>query len=321
MFANPENDAPATPPRPEDADGAARLVGVEIELGGLSEADAAATVAEILGGEARIRDGAEWLVSGGALGDVEVLLDTRFRRKLADAGGADVMSAARAVIPVEIVCAPARPSELVEIDRLCAALRARGASGSRDGMLLGLGVHLNVTATGETLDDILPTLTAYALLEDLLRRQMKIDAARRLLPFTDPYPRALVDALAEAPPQDMDGLVRLYLEHTPTRNRGLDMLPLLATVAPRRVAAASRDSKPVSARPAYHYRLPDSRIDEPDWSVTLEWNRWVEIERVAAAPDLLDALKEGWRAHRASWTTIRGDWADKAAEICADHAR
>lgn len=38
----------------------------------------------------------------------------------------------------------------------------------------------------------------------------------------------------------------------------------------------------VKARPAYHYRLPNCLIDEPDWRLAREWNTWVAVERLAA---------------------------------------
>lgn len=171
-----------------------------------------------------------------------------------------------------------------------------------------------------TAAEVRPILTAYALLEDALRGGRRVDMTRRLLPFTDPYPRAFVDALVERQDCDMDELIDLYLRETPSRDRGLDMLPLFAEIAPERVARATEGDPAIGARPAFHYRLPDCRIDEAGWSIALEWNRWVEIERIAGAPDVLRALCEAWRAHRTSWTTLRGDWATTAAGIVEDAA-
>ena len=71
----------------------------------------------------------------------------------------------------------------------------------------------------------------------------------------------------------------------------------------------------ISPRPTYHYRLPDCRIDEPHWSLALEWNRWVRIEEIAGDADLIAALCEGWQAHRARFAPRRSVWADEAARI------
>ena len=81
---------------------------------------------------------------------------------------------------------------------------------------------------------------------------------------------------------DEDALIGDYLEANPTRNRALDMLPVLATLQEERVLAAAKESENVKARPTFHYRLPNCLIDDRSWSFGVEWNRWVEVERLAA---------------------------------------
>jgi hypothetical protein len=193
-------------------------------------------------------------------------------------------------------------------------MRKAGAEGTQAGALLGYGVHFNPEITGETLNDILPTLQAFALLEDHIRTAHPIDLSRRALPFVDPYPRALVDRLAEDRFADMDELIDTYLELAPSRNYGLDMLCLFKHLNEEKVSAAM-DASSTSARPTYHYRLPDSRVDEPDWSLGLEWSQWCLVEQVANDAALLDELKAAWRDHRASLVTIRTDWPDRVATI------
>ena len=315
MFEGLSSTRPERLPRATTAAGEARRVGVEIELTGLPEAEVAEVAADVLGGAVDESSPTSYTVSDTALGDIEIILDTRFRTQIEERSPDIGLTLARTVVPVEIVTPPILPEEIVRLDDLREALRRRGAVGTRDGVLLGLGVHLNVAVAGESLGDVMPVLTAFALLEDVLRAERKVDWTRRLLPFTDPYPRALIDGLVDRPPADMTGLMELYLSETPTRNRGLDMLPFFAHLAPERVAQAIPRGKSTSPRPAYHYRLPDCLIDEPDWTLALEWNRWVRIERVAETPELLDALCGAWRQHRGSWTTVRPDWAKTAAAV------
>jgi hypothetical protein len=62
------------------------------------------------------------------------------------------------------------------------------------------------------------------------------------------------------------------------------MLPIFATIDEHKVAVAAKDFDKVKARPAFHYRLPNSLVDDPAWSIALEWNRWCEVERLAADP-------------------------------------
>lgn len=295
-------------PEPTAA-GVPRKAGVEIEFGGLTEAAAARIVTETLGGRVRERTAHELIVEGTDWGDVEVCLDTVWRDKaggrLADLG----LDLSRAVVPVEIVTPPLAPDQLPALDALRGALRAAGAQGSRDGLLLGFGLHLNPEVAAGTVEAILPVARAFALLEDWLRKADPIDPARRLLPFVDPWPRRLVDRLAgEAADWDLPALIDAYLAETPTRNRGLDLLPLFRHLDAPRVAAALDAADAVSARPTFHYRLPDCRIDEPGWRIAYDWNRWVMVERLAADARALDRLAGEWLDYRAALTTTRGDW-------------
>lgn len=305
------------------SDGAPRRVGVEIEFGGLTEAEVARIVAGMFGG--RISGDGEFrlVVEGSAIGDVEVVLDTAWRsaagNRLAELG----LELSRAVVPVEIVTEPRDPDMLMpSMERLCVTLRERGALGSRDGFFLGFGVHLNVEVAAMTAPAIVPVLRAYAFLEDWLRATRPLDPSRRLLPFVDPYPRRLVDALADPEAADwtLPMLTGRYLDLNASRNRGLDMLPILRAIDEDAVTDALWDASAVHARPAFHYRLPDSRIDEPDWSLADLWNRWCLVERIAADADMLDRLAQAWRAHRASLTTLRGDWADTVDELLSGRA-
>ena len=277
---------------------------------------AAGLLAGRLGGNAREEAPGRWKVLGSALGDFEIYLDSRPLQKLEHEGlGRQLRDLARSVVPLEIVSTPLEVAQIAELDKALRTLALAGATGTSGGVLLGFGVHFNPEAVSLTHADIAPVLTAYALIEDHLRRVAGIDMSRRLLPWVDPYPRALVDRLA-APdaPGDMRRLIDTYLEHAPSRNHGLDMLCLFAQIDRTRVARVM-DMEQISARPTYHWRLPDCRIDEPNWSLAGEWNRWVLVERVAGNPALLDRLKSAWREHRASFTTIRADWAWRVQEL------
>jgi len=133
---------------------------------------------------------------------------------------------------------------------------------------------------------------AFALLEPWLRARDPLDLSRRVLPFTAPFPRAFADALAAAPELDTAGLFDLVDRHLSSRNHALDLLPAYAHLAPARFARHPAAGGAVSARPAYHFRMPESRIDEAGWSLGYEWRRWWLVERVAADPDLLGRLAE-----------------------------
>jgi hypothetical protein len=303
-------------PQPSRADGAPRRCGVEIECAGLSLREAADLLRALWGGRLDVERAKDRLaLRGGRYGTLRIERDTALSR--AGAEGA-LRAALGDLVPVEIVTDPLAPGDLPLLDRTVAALRAAGARGSRDGVAFGFGVHLNPEVAAETADFVVPVVRAFALLEDWLRASDPIDPARRLLPFVDPWPRRLVDALAaDGAAWDLPALTERYLALSPSRNRGLDLLPLLTHLDPDRVAAALPEAKARGGRPAFHYRLPEARLDEAGWTLAYEWNRWVLVERVAAQPDLLAALAADWQEHRAALTTLRGDWAPRVEAMLA----
>ncbi|WP_373355702.1 amidoligase family protein [Pseudoroseicyclus sp. CXY001] len=305
--ADIDRSAFAPLPRPDGPEGGTRRTGVELEFAGLTEAEAAELAAEVLGGDVEPAGAREFRVTGTMIGALKVYLDTAYRSArgpLAEAG----LDLARALVPVEIVTEPLLPDDLPVLDTLREALRQAGAEGSQSAALYGFGLHLNPEIPGQEVEDILPIVTAYGLLEDWLRYDDPIDPARRVLPFSDPWPRGFTDALAEAEGWSLDDLTAVYLEHVQSRNRGLDLLPVLATLRPAKVRAALVERSAVKPRPAFHYRLPDSRVNAAGWRIAYEWNRWVIVERLAGEPELLAELRSRWRAHRRDVFSTIADW-------------
>lgn len=298
-------------PRRSTAAGAARRVGVEIEMTGLTEREMARIVSDAVGGTVVEDAPYEMAVEESSLGRVRCFLDTAFRKGKQHALSRLGLELGREVIPVELTTEPLSPAALPRIETLRETLRQAGAIGSREGFLLSFGLHLNVEVAAEEVSAWRPVLTAFALLEDWLRLSDPIDGSRRLLPFVDPYPHGFVRHLLSLDDAaSSDQVMELYLRETPTRNRSLDMLPLFAHLDPDRVARAGlRD---VAARPAYHYRLPDSRIDEPGWRIAYEWNRWTLVERVAEDADLMAELTARWRVD-GEW--FRRSWCEEVESI------
>lgn len=48
----------------------------------------------------------------------------------------------------------------------------------------------------------------------------------------------------------------------------------------------------VTARPTYHYRLPNSRVDEIERKTFEAWNSWVLVERLANDTKALERLRD-----------------------------
>jgi hypothetical protein len=63
---------------------------------------------------------------------------------------------------------------------------------------------------------------------------------------------------------------------------------------PRRVRAAT-DDELIKPRPAFHYRLPDSRIEDPDWVVEVFEEHNEDVKRTVPADRLVVyEIGQGW---------------------------
>ncbi|EAQ03818.1 hypothetical protein OB2597_11261 [Pseudooceanicola batsensis HTCC2597] len=303
-------------PRDRTDDGDPRLTGVEIEFSGLTAEEAATLAARTLGGSPSRQDAHVWSVPDSELGRLDIYLDTALRHARDTPIKRLGLDIGREVIPVEIVSEPLDREQLFRLEALRTALREAGAEGSRKGLTYGFGVHLNPALAGQDARSITRPLMAYALIEDWMREVRPIDLSREVLPFTDPYPTALVAHLCDAGFVSPDAALEIYLQHAASRNYGLDMLPIFAWLAPDRVEKALKGDA-VSARPAFHFRLPDCLIDDPDWTLRQEWDRWRLVEQVAEDDRLMVRLMTEWQEAHGKLTLIRHKWARRCGEVLA----
>ncbi|QPM90424.1 amidoligase family protein [Pseudooceanicola algae] len=316
------NARPPRLPQRRDNDGNTRLLGVEVEFGGLTEDEAAALLADLFDAEIE-RDGTDLTVSDTPFGRCKIYIDTAYRKQVDSDFGRAALDLARNLVPVELVTSPFDPADLARLDALLVTFEDNGAFGTNRGILLGYGVHLNVQIASPEVGHLWSVLTAFALTEPLIRRAYPIDISRRLLPFVDRYPRSLRDALAKGPPADTRQLTKIYLDHAASRNHALDMLPILAHLDPQLIRRQFGDGSAISARPAWHFRMPDCRIEDPSWSLGAEWANWVAIEALAEDRATLDRLCAAWIDHRRDLTSTGTDWAETVSGVlrASDHAR
>ena len=283
-------------PEPRTEAGEIRRTGVEVEFSGLSEEKVAEIIQARLGGEISRCDEHQLTVEGSEIGDLKVELDTALAKKDIGTAGARAMDLLRGLVPVEVITEPLTPAQIARFDNVMGDLREAGASGSRDGVFLGFGVHLNPEVVAAEAPFTLRTVRAFALLDPVLRSQNDIDVTRRVLPFVNAWPTEFVGLLVEERPRSMSDLIDLCDPYVRTRNHALDLLPLFKWAVPKLFEASFPDDTSTSARPTWHFRLPDSRINEPGWSLREPWEMWRQVEEVAAS-DRLEALEQAWRDH------------------------
>lgn len=325
---------PQTPPLTRNLKDEIRRVGVEIEFAGVAPHDAAGLVTRQFGGRVEVVSAHRLKVTGTRWGKFVIELDTKyahpdakviekppkseaewaqhrhqwrveFHTKARELIG-DVVTG---LVPTEIVCPPMPWSALGEVDDLLDALREQGAKGTDASLLYGFGLHLNPEVPSLEADSILAHLRAYLLLAEWLRDSINIDITREVLPYANAFPKSYTLKVLDPGYQPtLRELIDDYLEYNPTRNRELDMFPVFLHLRPNHPSPLFADAL-VKPRPTFHYRLPNAQLSIPEWGVTTEWNRWLEVERLAANPEQLDARSRDYLAHYAHSPVTR--WLDK----------
>ena len=303
-----------TPPFSKTSTGHDRRVGVEIEFANVSVLETASLIEELYKGEQRVESEHRVTVENTVFGTFTVELDWQGIHKTTIQPGNDPIKteldkvtrtaighAASLVVPTEIVCPPIPWRDLDALDSLFDRLRLAGAQGTEEAAFYGFGLHLNPEVAEETVDYILRHLRAYSILEDWLRDRIEIDLTRQILPHVAPFPAEYVrQILAENYSPDLVTLMRDYISSNPTRNRGLDMLPLFRHLNEKTLMSSLDDASLVKGRPTFHYRLPNAQLSNRNWRAVTEWNRWLEVEKLAADPSRLN-----------EWGAIYHDWLSK----------
>lgn len=306
------------PPRPLRADGQTRRVGVEIEFAGLTVRAAAEAVMRLFGGSLRWSGAHRALVDDTVFGSFRVEVDMNLAHQMLE-GEAEralrdmVVDLSAAVVPIEIVCPPIDWDRAHALDDLRDLLQRMGAEGTREGLLYAFGAQLNPEPPDLGAVPLLATLRAFLLLRDWLRAEIGVDTLRRLWQFEQPHPPAYAEMVLDpAYAPDLPAFCDDYLAHNATRDRELDLLPLLCHLDEGRVRRVLPGEK-INPRPTWHYRLPNSEIDRGDWRIGEEWARWVRVERLAERPDLIAQASAAWLENAA--LLLPESWVDQSTAL------
>lgn len=273
------------------ADGRLRRVGVEVEFLGPSAYAAATALARDLGGVAEPEDPHAIKVIGTRLGNLSVELDLRHSHParhpslnfgLGRRGAAILGTLVSPFVPRELITAPMPATEIGRVDEALASLRSVGARGHGVVLLASLSLHFNIDPPSLDARTLTAFLKAFLLVSGDLRRQTAQGRLRLALALPPDYPRGYKErVLAPDYWPSLPDLTADYLAANPTRQRALDLLPVLAYLNEAQVRQALPREK-IGPRPVFHYRLPHAHLSNPDWSILPDWYGWLEVERLAA---------------------------------------
>jgi hypothetical protein len=300
------------PPQPNSEDGTERKVGLELEFTGIEMADVAQLISQQWSGSLQTISEFEYQITDTPWGTFQLELDAQLFKNhhyldLLSKIGITIdqpekqdqldrllKDVASGIVPYEIITPPIPWSQLHNIDWLVKALREHNAEGTKSSFIHAFGLHINPEVPSTSPKSILQHLRAFMLLEPWIRRDAEIDTSRKLTPYIQPFDHNYIQHVLDV---DYDPnettMIRDYLRFGNTRNRSLDLLPLFKYINAPLVMDYEDDAR-ISARPAYHYRLPNCSLSDPNWSIAEEWNRWILVEKLANQQQQITRLSEAY---------------------------
>lgn len=326
------------PPLMHTSDGHLRRVGFELEYGNLEIPEALDIIqGELKGGIEKVNPW-HYRIHDATLGtftlmlDYQLIAEAQLPERLHDLGfetpmSPDVILAFETFIatmstpfvPFELTTPPLPLDHLSIIESLKTQLAHAGAVGTGADPMYAYGLHINPETPRMDVTYLLSILRSFFLLYDYLVEMLHPNMTRRLSPYIIPFEESYgAHILNPSYQPTMSRFINDYLIANPTRNRPLDMLPLLAWIDEKRVFAAVHDQK-ISSRPAFHYRLPNSHIDDASWSIATEWNYWTLIETLAFDEEKLCYFchKRLQQIKRSFTLFERSQWIERMAQWVA----
>jgi hypothetical protein len=317
------------PPIAINAKGDQRTVGLELEFTGIEIERAAEIIQQLYGGRLKKKHRYHFEIFETDLGDFRVELDARILRKMADQNIFDIPDlnfdeqsirksiedvvdkVAKAVVPLEIVMPPVKISDLNKLEKLREALLKNKAKGTKGSLVHAFGMHINIESPDLEIPTLLRYLRSFLIMYPWLLEELKIDITRRISTFIDPFPDKYVRKVLNPSYQpDRDRLIKDYIKFNPTRNRPLDMMPIFGMLNKELIQPVMEGEKN-DPRPTFHYRLPNSHIDNPVWSFKKEWNYWFTIEKLADDHEMLFKLSRLYLLRiKETVISFRKEWAE-----------
>ncbi|BCD60684.1 MULTISPECIES: amidoligase family protein [unclassified Nitratiruptor] len=307
------------PPIVKTSDGNIRRAGFEIEYTGLKPVQTAHIIQKLFDGKIEVIDEYETRIKETKFGNFSIYLDSIYLRKTSshylfkdfDLFKELIYSLSELVIPYEIVTPPIPFDKLRSMEELKESLRKNGALGTSASALYAFGMHINIETPSFEVVSILNILRSFVLLQDYIMQTIDVDLTRKLTWFIEPFDKEYIDLILDfAYNPSLEEFIQDYIFYNPTRNRALDLLPLLVYINPD--IKKQLPEQKLDPRPAFHYRLPNSKVDEPNWSIAFEFNQWSLVENVAFEKQkLYDLMHEYWEFQHTPLWFITDLWIEK----------
>ncbi|GAA4435846.1 hypothetical protein GCM10023188_28240 [Pontibacter saemangeumensis] len=293
-----------------NANGEIRKVGLELEYANVNIEDSVRIIQQLYGGKEQVKHRFSREVTGSRIGDFSVKIDLKLLNEktykepldklnihlqdirigdetLEDEVEEVLERVVNKVIPYEITTPPVPATELRQFEKLRQALYEHHAKGTEAFITNAFATHINPEVPAPDAETILRYLRAFLLLYPWLLEKGETDFARKMTAFINPFPDEYATLILPSSYQpDIDTLIEDYHRLNPDRNRPLDMYPFFAAVRANKISAYT-DLGNVKARETFHYRLPNSWVSRPDWTLAQEWNNWITVEELANDPERL----------------------------------
>lgn len=316
------------PPIIHNEKGKIRTVGFELEFAEIELAEVAKSIIKLYGGENLVENKFLQKVSNTSLGDFTLEIDAQMLTKGKYKGMLEIFEESTQLelenllgtfssflVPSE-VGTPAVPiTEIAKLDLLRNELLIHKAKGTKSSILRAFGTHINTELPKVSISCILDYLRAFLLLYPWLLEHSKIDISRRMTSFINPFPEEYTERVLKPDYNPgFNDFLEDYYKYNPDRNRPLDLYPVLAFLNKEAVFKLEGIG-PVKERPTFHYRLPNSLIDEADWTLASEWNCWIIIEQLANDKEKLKAMAEVYTdLEKHTFLGFKNKWVSRMKE-------
>lgn len=309
------------PPIIHNEKGEVRKVGFELEFANVDIEESIQIIQTLFGGKINKQHRFKQEVKDTSLGDFSVMIDIRllneksyqkvlekFNVNLQDIQlGENTLefevestmeNIIKKIIPYEITTPPVPITEIHQLDKLRLALFENHATGTKSSITNAFATHINIEIPAYNADMILRYMRAFFLMYPYIFEKSEIDLARRVSTFIAPFSTKYIErVVSPSYKPDLDTLIDDYHLYNPDRNRPLDMYPLFAFLREDKVNSYTDIGK-VNARPTFHYRLPNSLINQESWSLATEWNGWALVEELAHDEEKLKEMGQDYMALR-----------------------